>query len=251
MLASCDPGPERMGPWEIAQEIYNPDFLSNLAEQFQFSAADKDAQKKLVRIAFQYIYGRRCEDEPERYLKPLKKEYERLLKSVCKFRDHLTHFRADTQDITYEILHAAQILDEPKPETDFPGLTEHDKERGEPYYLELLRLLKILEYGIDWQIDLLSSKGGRPKNNAGLSFTMPRIADFWIEKVGGRFTVDYHKGSGISDAFSFCKCLIEPLDNVPDTQIVTAMREEIRRRTKMRKRTAGLKDLFTETPSDS
>jgi hypothetical protein len=72
-------------------------------------------------------------------------------------------------------------------------------------------------------------KGGRPTNRGIGEFT-GYVADFWECQVKRRYTVDYHGGAGLTPAYRFTLAVVAPLDSIPSSQVVTAMRKEIRNR---------------------
>jgi len=71
------------------------------------------------------------------------------------------------------------------------------------------------------------SPRGRSKNMA-LANLVIHAADFWEMDLKRRFRIDYHKGAGLTPGFEFVKALLKPIDDVTDTQIITAMRTEIK-----------------------
>jgi len=59
-----------------------------------------------------------------------------------------------------------------------------------------------------------------------------RSADFWGDHLNRKFTVDYHKGAGLTPAFLFVQKLINEIELIADNKIINAMRSEIALRNK-------------------
>ena len=210
-------------PMDVVRRAYTPEFLSNIATRFGFSLGSDEQISDLHQIGYRYILGRRLEDDGGS-LKNLRAEYLAFRKPLAKFAEALETFSQER--LAHEMQYGARLLVEPSPSTEFPELSEHQKKRGEPYLFELKRLLRILGRGVDYQIDALTSKGGRPKNH-GLDIGVIYAADFWEVNLGRLYTVDHHQGSGITEAFEFTKALLQPLDDLTDTQVTSAMRAEV------------------------
>lgn len=216
---------ESLNPWQAVDQVYTPEFLAGCGKRFAIDFSDKDAVWAVRETGARYILARRLEESPVL----LKDERGRYL----ALAEALDHFRAELKGVeeivVNDMFHAAREMREPKPATDFPHLSDHEKKRGQPYYCELQRMLEILRTAIRGQIGKLTSRGGRPKNE-GLDLFMYYAADFWVGELGRRFSIDHHKGVGLTEAFEFSKFLLTPLDDVSDAQIVTAMRRQIRER---------------------
>jgi hypothetical protein len=129
-------------------------------------------------------------------------------------------------------------LAEPIPTTKFGGLGTHAQtQSGEPYFLELIRLLELLEKSALEQSNNFRERPG-PKINLGLEFLVRRVADLFLTILNRPFSVDHHKPIAASEAFDFISALVAPLDDVSDTEIMTAIRTEQNRRNKIKAKAA-------------
>src|SRR5207237_6536187 len=95
----------------------------------------------------------------------------------------------DRRDFASDIDVAARRLGEPRPKTDFPDLTEHQKQRGEPYLRELFRLLDIAKSAAEHQLMFFSNRPG-PRINSGLAMLVTRAAAFFEIELDQPFTID-------------------------------------------------------------
>jgi len=222
MRARIDSGDEQDAR-RIIVAAYDAAFLSGLKERFGFDALQLDMAKQLRDIGIRYIRGRRAEDQPEEW-KSIRAEYRKLERAAGQFIGLVTSF--EDRDIASDIMMAATRLGEPRPQTEFSNLSEHQKQRGDAYYHELIRLLQLLRASAADQAKLLAIPRGRHKN-LGLENLTRKAAEFWTIDLGRRFSIDYHEGAGITLAFDFVKALVTPLDDVAAEQIITAMRTEI------------------------
>ena len=69
------------------------------------------------------------------------------------------------------------------------------------------------------------------KRNYPLENLVRRLAFIWTETFERKFTVDYHQGSGLTEAFEFVELVATELGlSVTDTEIVTSMRTVIKER---------------------
>jgi len=221
---------DSLHPAEIIERVYGAAFFEALKLNFGFCAAISDIEKRIKYIGRLYIVLRREEDRDEihrslrRSRQSLKAETERFIKVLEK------HGERDETALGFQF--AAQSLNEPPPKTEFPDLTDHEKRGGEPYLRELQRLLKLLVAATELQAILLSTKRG-PKINFGLEFIVRRTADLFTNELQRPFTIDHHKPFKPTEAFLFIRALIDPLDNVPDDGVVSAIRAERGRRKKL------------------
>jgi len=97
------------------------------------------------------------------------------------------------------------------------------------YKLEGVEMPETLKAAHD-RLSALSASRGRPVNHA-LYWWVVDMAAFWVNVLDRKFTIDYHRGDGVTAAYSFLKDALDPLD--PDTnELLTAARKvrTIRRR---------------------
>jgi hypothetical protein len=212
-------------PREIAERIYNDEFLSELGKQFEFDALEEQTAIRLREMAVRYIIGRRMEIPPD-VRKRARVGYLELQKATKRCLELLKQH--EKHDIASDMFLAALQLQigDAKPRTNAPDLAEDQTESENAYYRELLWLLELLRKAAANQARGLASRGGRPKN-LGLKYLTWLAAGFWVGELEKPFTLDYHGGAGLSPAFDFVKALIAPIDAVKDKQIITVMRTEI------------------------
>ncbi|PHS21041.1 MAG: hypothetical protein COA85_13425, partial [Robiginitomaculum sp.] len=141
----------------------------------------------------------------------------------------------ENHDLPSDMYFGALRLDEQKPQTEFPEITDFEKTRGKPYYLELLRLLRILEAGTDIAIERFSPPFGRRRDYA-VEAVVRRSADFWEDGLGKKFTHDYQKGAGLTRSFLFVQRILNGIEPIDDTKITTAIRSVIATRNENKKR---------------
>lgn len=223
MRARIDPGDDH-DPSAIAEMAYDDEFLSTLTAKFKFDARDPTLADELRHIARIYIVDRRLEELDGRPTR-VRKSYREFLKVTDAFLIWLkkSYEHPDFYNIATEILFVAGRR-EPEPQNDFPGLTDHQK-RVEAHYRELLRLTELLRATLSRRISLLKPKPG-PKPDETLRHFVIGCSEFWTHQLGRKFTIDYHKGAGLTQAYEFVQMLLEPLDNFSEKDIVTAMRAE-------------------------
>lgn len=219
-------------PRKHADDVdYSPLFIVELGKQFDFDGDNPEIIEEINYIRSGYIAYQAAEDH-DAYSKEVRSKYVEVNKAIAKFRAILK--KHETQDLATEMYWGARLLKEMKPTTEFPELTEFEKTRGKPYYLELLRLLRILEAGVDKSIDHLAPSSGR-KPDYPVQALVRRAAEFWEDYLDRKFTVDYHDNTGLTPAFLFVQKLINEIEPTPDNKIINAMRAEIHIRNKDKK----------------
>ncbi|HRJ19901.1 MAG TPA: hypothetical protein PLF84_12700 [Bryobacteraceae bacterium] len=76
-------------------------------------------------------------------------------------------------------------------------------------------------------------KGRKP--NFALECLVRNIAYLWADILKRPFTLDYHKGSGVTEAFAFVKAFTSYIDlEIADTKLITAVRTIISERGNIR-----------------
>lgn len=77
-------------------------------------------------------------------------------------------------------------------------------------------------------------KGRKP--NFALECLVRNIAYLWADILERPFTLDYHKGGGVTEAFAFVKAITGFVDpDIPETKLITATRTIISERGNIRK----------------
>lgn len=219
--ARVDDGVEH--PRVIAERVYSDQFLSRLRADFGFDALDPDIAAQLRDIAFRYIVGRRAENQPADR-KTSRRQFLALKKATKRYLALLAQHQK--QDLASDI-HLAMSLEFAEKQTpNIPRIAGSRRFDGNAYLQALIRLLELIGRTASWHAGFLETKGGRPKN-LGLEQLTQKAAEFWRTQLNRRFSVDYHQGTGVTAAFKFIRALVEPLDDISDRRIVTAMRAQI------------------------
>jgi hypothetical protein len=222
MPARIDNGDEF--PGTIADRVYSDEFLSGLAKKFNFDLKDK-VRSQLRHMAHVYIADLR-DDSSEDWHKEQRKRYRRLGHATSRFAEFVKEFEDD--DIASHLFMAARAtLNEILLSDELLLIAARQKMSHNRFlYRHLMNLLDLLALTAAQKAKSHALPRG-PKRNSGLqSITMHAIA-LWSVDFGRKFTVDYHKGTGLTEAFQFMRALINPLDDVTNTQIITAMRDAI------------------------
>ncbi len=208
-------------------EDYSAQFIFALGAEFDFDGANPEIVDEINYIRNGYIASKRV-DGLQAYDKEARRDYLELKTGIDEFFAKLNkHGAANSANDMY---FGALYLREQKPQTEFSEITDFEKTRGKPYYLELMRLLRILGKGIDRNIEYLAPPRGRRPDYA-IQTLVRRAAEFWVGYLDRNFTVDYHKGAGLTPAFEFVKMLALEIDEaITDTKIITVMRTEIAER---------------------
>jgi hypothetical protein len=215
-------------PADIARRVYTQKFLAEIGGKFKFDPFTRNRASDLRWIARTYILNRRLEiswDEHGRRMQSLK-SYREFYKVTVSFLDWLkkSYDHADFYNIATEMLLVARNRGESDPQNEFPKLDAH-RRSVEAYYRELVRLTEILEATLERGIlNATPRRGPRPDDT--LRHFVSSCAAFWMADLKRRFTIDSHAGSGTTRSFEFVKRLLDPLDEIDDKKIVTAIRAE-------------------------
>lgn len=209
---------------ENAENVYSDEFLRQLGAKFDFDACAEEYAHEIRDIGERYFRDLNIfSDQGDR--KEYREQFKRLKKQITNFAEFLT--QPEYADIETDMYFAALRLREPAPKTDFPQLTDFQLTRGAPYLAELIRLLRLLDNAAEKGIEDFAPERGRKRNYPVENFTR-RAHYIWAKMLGRPFTVDYHKGSGLTPAFDFVYYLLHHIDdNIPENGIVTAMRKVI------------------------
>lgn len=117
----------------------------------------------------------------------------------------------------------ARPLDLGESDPDFSHL-----DRATADFEQLQALLSATEAVAEEHLQALPDRqGGRP-SALGVYEFVATMAAFWEDVLHRRFTVWYHQGRGMTDAFEFVRDAIAPLGSIPETQLVTAARKAVR-----------------------
>jgi hypothetical protein len=208
-------------PAQIIHRIYNADFVTGIGQQFQFAGKDPEIVAQIIRMGISYIALRRMENRGD--MQRLHNHYIRFARDIKSFQQVLE--KSAQLDLSQLMYFSALELNQPPPGGNFPGLTKHQRERsGDPYILELRRLLEILAKGAEEHARRSAPNRGPPVNWGLQTLALHAAQFFSIELKGRPFTIDPHKPFKPTVAFDFIRALVQPLDTVTDNQIVSAIR---------------------------
>lgn len=226
---------DKEGPLAVATAAYDDKFLAALKQGFKFDSLRPEWANTIRHIGRQYILGRRMEDDQDFY-QSAQAEYQSLLQET----DHFLEFLKKSYDNPYfhniatEMSTLAGRMDLPKPQRNPSDLKEQER-ADKSHYRELMLLTEMLKATASHGMEIARREiRPGPKKNFGLELLVRKAADFWTGELKRGFTVDYHKGAGLTPAFEFVCTIVKPLDDVPDEKIITAMRGEIKERRKNR-----------------
>lgn len=196
--------------------------LGNIADKLGLEPFTEGVRNELRIVVRRYALDQKVFGSYENELKSLGADYKALKKKVSDFRTFLE--QSEYSDLASDLYLAALHRNESAPETDFPEITDFERTRGEPYLLELKRLLSLLEDATNIALDNSAVPKGR-KPDYPLVSLVRRLAFIWTELLKQKFSIDYHKGSGLTPAFEFVRLVVERIiPDVRETEIVTTMR---------------------------
>ena len=216
--------------------LYSEEFLAGLGRELNFDGTNPQFAEEIRLIGLHYLRLRKvCSHAPD--LAATRLTYADLSKKAGQFVATLESAR--NFDIATDMYLTALRLGEPAPKTRFSGLSKHQRERGEPYFLELLRLARLLHAAADEQVKEASPKRG-PKTNPALEGLVRRAASFWILTLGRKFKFDHHTPAKPGVAWIFVNKLLTPLlaatgDKIGPAAVKTAIRNENARRRKLQR----------------
>jgi hypothetical protein len=114
----------------------------------------------------------------------------KLQKKFLAFKEELEAQGGDYFNL--EVSHGARLCGDLDPDldpNDYPG---KQFSKNYCYWFEFERYLKFFEVGLDHTTKNSKSRGGRPRNE-GLHLAVNYIADFWVFKLGRKYTLDHHE----------------------------------------------------------
>ncbi len=200
---------------KLLTQYYPDTVLAGLASRYEFNVDDTKIRHLLGR-ALSALYRNGTAKEARETAKANRKHFKQAL-------DHLKQLEASLEQVeglgSYIFLDDILKRYEPsaKIQTDNPTATS--KLEGEFLNTSLSVLRSVLEDNLEW----LHDKGGRPRNKGLQGFT-EYMWMLWAGELGRPFTLDYHKGSGTSQAFQFVDDMLAPAYDATESEIITAMR---------------------------
>ena len=196
--------------------------LNDIASQLELEPFTENVRNELRVAARRYTLDQKVFGSYEARRKSVAEDYKPLKKKVSDFRAFLE--RPEYVDLASDLYLAALHKNEPVPKMGFPDISDLERTRGEPYLLELKRLMSLLEDATDIALDKSAVPKGR-KPDYPLLGLIRRLAYVWTELLEQKFSIDYHKGSGITPAFQFVSLVVQRVvPDIRETEIVTAMR---------------------------
>lgn len=196
--------------------------LDDIASQLGLKPLSEDVREELHIVVRRYTFDLKIFGSYKPELRSVTADYKPLKKKVSAFRDFLE--QAECSDLASDLYLSAFYNNEPAPETEFPEITDFERTNGTPYLLELKRLLYLLEDATDMALEKLALPEGREPDYP-LVGLVRRLAYIWEELLDKKFTIDYHKGSGLTPAFEFVSLLVPKIvPTVREQDIVNAMR---------------------------
>ncbi|KCZ62142.1 hypothetical protein L53_12920 [Hyphomonas sp. L-53-1-40] len=196
--------------------------LDDIAEQLGLQPFSDNVRKDLRSTVRRYSFYQRIFGSHEANRKAATADYKSFKETVSEFCAFLE--QQDQDNLASDLHFAALHRNAPLPETNFPEIADFEKTNGTPYLLELKRLLSLLEYATDLGLEKSAVPRGRKPNHT-LESLVRRLAYVWEELLDQKFTIDYHKGSGLTPAFEFVRLVLERIiPDIGETEIVTAMR---------------------------
>tara|TARA_R100000005_G_scaffold91812_1_gene64561 strand:+ start:1503 stop:2147 length:645 start_codon:yes stop_codon:yes gene_type:complete len=200
---------------KLLLEHYPVPVIEELGSQYGFNANDTKI-RHLLGKALSALYRNSMAKEAREIAKANRAHLKKAL-------DHLERLESSVQKI--EGLDSYIFLDdilkryEPtaKIQTDNPIATSKLEREFLDSSLAVVR--KVLQDNLE----ALMNKGGRPRNKGLQGFT-EYMWMLWADELGRPFTLDYHRGSGTSQAFQFVNDMLAPAYDATESEIINAMR---------------------------
>ncbi len=219
-----------------AGSCYTPEFLEQIAREFDIDADQIPTLRQILSFAAHLYWERKTEQAQTRTQRQIKKQVSDVHKAVRRLRSALdrlspeaaSHLWARQRDVDW----LALLTDSTKSPY---GHTITRIRHGDAVELRYLRTHQ-LEEAVDVIGNLAAEArecvrrdiGGRPSDEA-LWIWVVNMQNMWEKVLGSKFTYDAHGGEGITQAFSFCRTVLRPLDRrVTGTQLGTVMRKAIK-----------------------
>ncbi|HIO03658.1 MAG TPA: hypothetical protein EYN14_17175 [Alphaproteobacteria bacterium] len=217
--------PEYMSLQEL-ESILSDSALDDISNSLGLDPFAEDVRNELRIAVRRYALDHKIFGSYEFDLRSVGADYKALKKKVLEFRTFLD--QPEYSDLASDLYWAALHKNESAPQTDFPEITDFERTRGKPYLLELKRLLSLLEDATDLALDNSTVPKGR-KPDYPLLGLIRRLAYVWAKLLKQKFSIDYHKGSGLTPAFQFVSLVVQKIvPDVREEQIVTAMRSIVK-----------------------
>lgn len=208
---------------EFVDQHYSEAWVQSLATQYDFDPTSTEFRKHLVLAAGNYYYEPipqhiSAEDRERR------KEMRKAISAIEKATAHLKKAEMCSRYIFFpEFLQGFGFS---------TNLTSRLPEELSDIHncVDVARLTDLcLSYALKQiQVEEELHRGQKgPKIDQELSGFVVAMKMFWTERLERRFTLDYHKGEGLTPAYNFVRDALEPIATVDSATLVTAMRRSI------------------------
>lgn len=204
-------------------------FIRELGARFQFDAMQSDLAQELNYIARRYrrdllLFDNSSDLELDRTAhRKLREQIESLRQSLSS-----PEFEALGSEI-YLILRTANSETDQISRLPIPSAAVGD--HIQRTLDDFLGLVSVTARNVE--LRSVPPKGRKP--NFALECLVRNVAYLWADILKRPFTLDYHKGSGVTEAFAFVKAIANFVDpETADTKLITSMRTIISERGNIR-----------------
>ena len=207
--------------------IITEQFLAGLRARFEIDIETSALADELKLIVRRYAVDLRVFND-EATERTLRTNYQTLKSETERFRGLLSEPEYD--DLETDIYWAARHKIAPVSDANIPVIGHAHEKPGSSYLAELENLLALLDSAADLGTARFAPAKGRKRKYA-LENLVRRLAYVWADMFGRKFTVDYHQGSGLTEAFAFASVVVAEMDSaITENEIITAMRTIITER---------------------
>lgn len=207
--------------------VITEQFVADLARRFEFTQHTPSLVDELEQIAQRYAVDLRVFND-EAIERTLRFSYQTLKSETARYRDLLS--APAYEDLETDLYWAARHSNAPVSDASIAVIGHAQGKPGSSYLAELENLFALLDAAADLGIARFAPVKGRKRKYA-LENLVRRLAYVWTEMLERHFTVDYHQGSGLTEALAFVSLVVAEIDSArTETEIITAMRTIIKER---------------------
>lgn len=207
--------------------IITEQFVAEISTRFEIALETSTLVDELKQIVRRYAVDLRVFND-EATERTVRSNYQTLKSEVERFRALLS--APEYEDLETDIYWAARHKIAPVSDASIPVIGHAQGKPGSSYLVELENLLELLDAAADLGAARFAPVRGRKRKYA-LETLVRRLAYVWADMLGRQFTVDYHQGSGLTEAFAFVSLVIAEMDSaITEIEIITAMRTIIKER---------------------